>query len=101
VSGCQNAQVAIEGIGDVKAAGERYGYCPRGMEGGLMRGTIGGAGDTGDSGAGSVRTFVDPKNYLYAVPTSQIFLYPTAIQASMQNPGGSQFLRLVFFSVDL
>jgi hypothetical protein len=33
------------------------------------------------------RTFTDPKNYLSAVPTSQILLYPQALQASMQNPG--------------
>ncbi len=33
------------------------------------------------------RTFVDPKNYLSAIPTSQILLYPPAIQATMQNPG--------------
>jgi hypothetical protein len=33
------------------------------------------------------RPFVDPKNYLSAIPTSQILLYPAAIQASMQNPG--------------
>ncbi|RFM27107.1 RagB/SusD family nutrient uptake outer membrane protein [Deminuibacter soli] len=33
------------------------------------------------------RVFVDPKNYLSAIPTSQILLYPAAIQASMQNPG--------------
>lgn len=33
------------------------------------------------------RPFVDPKNYLSAIPTSQILLYPQAIQAGMQNPG--------------
>jgi hypothetical protein len=33
------------------------------------------------------RPFIDPKNYLSAIPTSQILLYPTAIQAGMQNPG--------------
>lgn len=33
------------------------------------------------------RVFTDPKNYLSAIPTSQILLYPSAIQASMQNPG--------------
>ncbi len=37
--------------------------------------------------AGSIRTFVDPKNYLYAIPTSQILLYPPSIQQTMQNPG--------------
>lgn len=37
--------------------------------------------------AGLQRVFTDPKNYLSAVPTSQILLYPQAIQASMQNPG--------------
>jgi len=37
--------------------------------------------------ATSQRDFVDPRNYLSAVPTSQILLYPPAIQASMQNPG--------------
>jgi hypothetical protein len=37
--------------------------------------------------AGSVRTFVDPKNYLSAIPTSQILLYPVSIQQTMQNPG--------------
>lgn len=35
----------------------------------------------------SQRTFVDPKNYLSAIPTNQILLYPSAIQASMQNTG--------------
>jgi len=33
------------------------------------------------------RTFADPKNYLSAVPTSQILLYPATVQTSMQNPG--------------
>jgi hypothetical protein len=33
------------------------------------------------------RVFTDPKNYLSAVPTSQILLYPPDIQATMQNPG--------------
>jgi hypothetical protein len=33
------------------------------------------------------RTFIDPKNYLSAVPTSQISLYPVEIQKTMQNPG--------------
>jgi hypothetical protein len=33
------------------------------------------------------RTFIDPKYYLSAVPTSQILLYPPDIQAGMQNPG--------------
>ncbi len=37
--------------------------------------------------AAQQRTFTDPKNYLSAVPTTQILLYPPAIQASMQNPG--------------
>ncbi|HXS55327.1 MAG TPA: hypothetical protein VN726_04325, partial [Hanamia sp.] len=37
--------------------------------------------------AAQQRAFVDPKNYLSAVPTSQILLYPPAIQANMQNPG--------------
>lgn len=37
--------------------------------------------------AGSVRTFTDPKDYLTAIPTSQILLYPPAVQSSMQNPG--------------
>ncbi len=36
---------------------------------------------------GTERVFTDPKDYLSAVPTSQILLYPQAIQASMQNPG--------------
>ena len=35
----------------------------------------------------SIRIFTDPKNYLSAVPTSQILLYPQSIQAAMQNPG--------------
>ena len=33
------------------------------------------------------RPFTDPKNYLTAIPTSQILLYPASIQAQMQNPG--------------
>ncbi|MEP7279594.1 MAG: RagB/SusD family nutrient uptake outer membrane protein [Bacteroidota bacterium] len=33
------------------------------------------------------RTFIDPKNYLSAIPTNQILLYPSSIQAGMQNPG--------------
>jgi hypothetical protein len=33
------------------------------------------------------RVFVDPKNYLSAVPTSQILLYPAELQTNMQNPG--------------
>ncbi|MDB5229362.1 MAG: RagB/SusD family nutrient uptake outer membrane protein, partial [Chitinophagaceae bacterium] len=37
--------------------------------------------------ASNQRAFVDPKNYLSAVPTSQIALYPTSTQATMQNPG--------------
>jgi starch-binding outer membrane protein, SusD/RagB family len=37
--------------------------------------------------AAQQRNFVDPKNYLSAVPTNQILLYPPAIQATMQNPG--------------
>ncbi len=37
--------------------------------------------------AAQQRAFVDPKNYLSAIPTSQILLYPTAIQGTMQNPG--------------
>lgn len=37
--------------------------------------------------AAQQRVFVDPKNYLSAIPTSQILLYPPAIQTSMQNPG--------------
>lgn len=37
--------------------------------------------------AAQQRVFVDPKNYLSAVPTSQILLYPASIQATMQNPG--------------
>lgn len=37
--------------------------------------------------AASVRTFTDPKDYLSAIPTSQILLYPQSIQQSMQNPG--------------
>jgi len=37
--------------------------------------------------AAQQRTFVDPKNYLSAIPTTQILLYPPVIQANMQNPG--------------
>ena len=37
--------------------------------------------------ATSQRVFVDPKNYLSAIPTNQILLYPASIQANMQNPG--------------
>ena len=37
--------------------------------------------------AAQQRSFVEPKNYLSAVPTSQILLYPQSIQANMQNPG--------------
>lgn len=33
------------------------------------------------------RVFEDPKNYLSAIPTSQILLYPPDIQKDMQNPG--------------
>lgn len=33
------------------------------------------------------RSFIDPKYYLSAIPTNQILLYPSSIQASMQNPG--------------
>lgn len=33
------------------------------------------------------RAFIDPKNYLSNIPTSQILLYPASIQQSMQNPG--------------
>lgn len=33
------------------------------------------------------RVFTDPKNYLSAVPTSQILLYPPSVQTTMQNPG--------------
>jgi hypothetical protein len=33
------------------------------------------------------RTFIDPKNYLSALPTNQILLYPTDMQNSLQNPG--------------
>ena len=33
------------------------------------------------------RTFIDPKNYLSAIPTNQILLYPSSIQGAMQNPG--------------
>lgn len=37
--------------------------------------------------AAQQRAFVDPKNYLSAIPTNQILLYPASMQASMQNPG--------------
>jgi hypothetical protein len=37
--------------------------------------------------AAQQRVFVDPKDYLSAIPTTQILLYPPAIQANMQNPG--------------
>lgn len=37
--------------------------------------------------AAQQRVFVDPKNYLSAIPTSQILLYPAATQSSLQNPG--------------
>lgn len=37
--------------------------------------------------AGSLRPFTDPKNYLTAIPTNQILLYPLALQDKMQNPG--------------
>lgn len=33
------------------------------------------------------RVFTNPKHYLTYVPTSQILLYPEAIQKTMQNPG--------------
>lgn len=33
------------------------------------------------------RAFTDPKNYLSAIPTSQILLYPSSVQTTMQNPG--------------
>jgi hypothetical protein len=35
----------------------------------------------------SNRVFTDPKNYLSAIPTNQILLYPSDIQATMQNQG--------------
>jgi hypothetical protein len=35
----------------------------------------------------SNRVFTDPKNYLSAIPTNQILLYPADIQATMQNQG--------------
>lgn len=35
----------------------------------------------------SNRVFVDPKNYLSAVPTNQVLLYPPSMQAAMQNTG--------------
>lgn len=37
--------------------------------------------------ASTVRTFIDPRNYLSPLPTNQISLYPPAIQTTMQNPG--------------
>lgn len=37
--------------------------------------------------AGSNRVFEDPKNYLTAVPTGQIALYPPDVQQGMQNEG--------------
>ncbi len=37
--------------------------------------------------AAQQRVFTDPKNYLSAIPTSQILLYPSSIQTTMQNPG--------------
>jgi hypothetical protein len=37
--------------------------------------------------ATSQRKFVDPKNYLDAVPTNQILLYPMDMQDKMQNTG--------------
>lgn len=37
--------------------------------------------------AAQQRAFVDPKNYLSAIPTSQILLYPASVQTTMQNPG--------------
>jgi starch-binding outer membrane protein, SusD/RagB family len=37
--------------------------------------------------ASQQRAFIDPKYYLSAIPTSQILLYPPAVQATMQNPG--------------
>ena len=37
--------------------------------------------------ATSIRVFTDPKNYLSAIPTSQILLYPASIQTTMQNSG--------------
>jgi hypothetical protein len=37
--------------------------------------------------AAQQRTFGDPKNYLSAIPTSQILLYPQTVQTGMQNPG--------------
>jgi starch-binding outer membrane protein, SusD/RagB family len=37
--------------------------------------------------ATSQRVFTDPKNYLSAIPTNQILLYPEHIQKTMQNPG--------------
>lgn len=37
--------------------------------------------------ANQQRSFIDPKNYLSAIPTNQILLYPASMQGSMQNPG--------------
>ncbi len=37
--------------------------------------------------SGSTRPFIDPKNYLTAIPTNQILLYPADLQGKMQNPG--------------
>jgi hypothetical protein len=37
--------------------------------------------------AGSTRPFADPQNYLTAIPTNQILLYPLDLQSKMQNPG--------------
>lgn len=37
--------------------------------------------------ATSQRMLTDPNNYLSAIPTNHILLYPASIQASMQNPG--------------
>jgi hypothetical protein len=33
------------------------------------------------------RAFIDPKHYLSAIPTNQIFLYPADMQKAMQNQG--------------
>jgi hypothetical protein len=35
----------------------------------------------------SQRVFVDPKNYLSAIPTNQLLLYPQEVQRTMQNTG--------------
>lgn len=37
--------------------------------------------------ASAQRAFTDPKNYLSAIPTGQILLYPDDVQQDMQNPG--------------